>query len=134
MAFTLFACAATLFDFGRPVLAVLGWRTNLMPYGGWMPSMFYMFAIPGCAALLSSGTRRSRLGLVGMMGIAVLFGLYEWWADAGEPDFGNPYLIVSPYRPIWTVLVPLFWMGVLLSPRIKQYCSHTSTAQEARAC
>lgn len=39
----------------------------------------------------------------------------------------NPYLMVSEYQYIWTILIPAFWILVfLLSPNIKRFYETSS--------
>src|SRR5688572_8807160 len=46
-----------------------------------------------------------------LMGVQTVFGALGWWFDWGPTRHLNTWL--DSRRPIWTVLVPLFWLGAL---------------------
>jgi hypothetical protein len=94
----------------------------LLPFTGWSISnginfMTTFFAI----ALCITRNIKIRNVLLILLGINITFGLIEFLIPWGD-DFGNPYLIRSYWRPVWTMMIPAIWIIVLLSPRIKRYC------------
>jgi MFS family permease len=92
-------------------------------YTGWAASMPYLFGVIMGTFLCVHRTTRGRIWLLVYLAFSAVWGGLEFWSDFGERDFENPYLRLSPYRPIWTVAIPLVWLVVLLSPRVKRYCS-----------
>ncbi|SFI81678.1 hypothetical protein [Planctomicrobium piriforme] len=45
--------------------------------------------------------------------LAITSGIIGFAWHYGREDFGNPYLMVSPWKPVWTVVVPAFWLWML---------------------
>jgi hypothetical protein len=91
---------------------------------GWGASTGYMFSIYFVLFLILipvSHWRKIRLAIVSMLFISMVFGFYGLVRIHG-PDFGNPYLTVSPWQPLWTLVLPAVWIAVLFSPRIKNFC------------
>lgn len=83
-----------------------------IPIFGSLPGMHYgMVAIPLGFALFSGRWRQRRmLGLlILMLLMKAVLGVVES-RQVGRPDFANPYLAVSPWRPVWGVVVPLAWV------------------------
>jgi hypothetical protein len=62
-----------------------------------------------------------RLGIITPLVLQIVAGLCEIALIRGN-DFGNPYLTVSPWRPLWIVVLPVLWIAVLHSPRIAKFC------------
>jgi hypothetical protein len=60
-----------------------------------------------------------RLGIIAPLVLQIIFGLMMM-AMSSANNFGNPYLTVSPWRPVWTVIIPALWIVLLLSPRISR--------------
>jgi hypothetical protein len=50
-------------------------------------------------------------------------------AHSGAPG-SNPYLTVSPWRGVWVCGVPVLWIAVLHSPRVRRFCEPLETAGE----
>ena len=86
----------------------------LIPYVGWCPGNTYMFCALGAWQMLASPDHRqvTRLWLVGCLLIGCVVG-YSTYSNRGE-DFGNPYLRVSRWQPIWTMAIPAAWACLLL--------------------
>ena len=56
--------------------------------------------------------------------------LYDLFRFHGN-DYGNPYLTVSPWQPLWTLVLPAVWIAVLFSHRIKKFCDGRIEQQAA---
>jgi hypothetical protein len=115
----LFAVFATLVSAADLWLGLLGperIKAALIAYTGWVPSSTYLFAAIMGWLLVATGDRRRvmRLWLVVPLLIGVVSG-YRSYASRGE-DFGNPYLRVSGWQPVWTMLIPTAWAALLLLP------------------
>jgi len=115
----LFAVFATLVSAADLWLGLLGperIKAALIAYTGWVPSSTYLFAAIMAWLLVATGDRRRvmRLWLVVPLLIGVVSG-YRSYASRGE-DFGNPYLRVSRWQPVWTMLIPTVWAALLLLP------------------
>jgi len=110
--------------FAIPVCAADMWLTFVGPqtikaatvaFTGWNASMPYLFGLAFAFSLVFGRDHnfRLRLGIVGPLLVYVVFGVIEYALPRGQ-DFGNPYLQVSPWRPVWTVALPAIWSIVLL--------------------
>jgi hypothetical protein len=56
--------------------------------------------------------------------LQIAFGLYQFSQRHGE-TFGNPYLTISPWRLVWSVLIPCIWIALLHSPPMNRFCRQT---------
>lgn len=65
----------------------------------------------------NGGRYVERMLLVGAIFGVVNFFLHVWRKE----DFGNPYLMYSPWRPFIEIALPLFWVGVLRSPTMTRW-------------
>jgi hypothetical protein len=93
-------------------------KAMTVPFTGWSASMPYLFGLFFSFHLVFGPDRRfrHRLGMVAPLLIYMVSGLVEYALPRGQ-DFGNPYLQVSPWRPLWTIALPMFWsLLLLLSP------------------
>jgi hypothetical protein len=111
--------AITLVDWAVRDFELWPSSSVLRQYWGMSPAMTYTFCLIGAAMLLTYRKNRSRIALAAIMGIGAGWGLIE---SLGSGAASDP---ASPLRPIWTVIIPLVWIAVLLSPRVKRYCTGT---------
>ena len=97
------------------------WET-LVPFTGWSPAIGYMLGLYFTLALIYTKipAGRLRIGVLAPLALQILFG-WQAMGKAPTPNFGNPFLIVSPWRPVWTIALPAIWMVVMLSPRITRF-------------
>lgn len=114
LGFALFATLVSAADLWLTFLGPKRVKEVLIAYTGWSPGSTYLFGALMAWLLLATGDRRRvmRLWLVVPLLIGAVFG-YITFAGRGE-DFGNPYLRVSRWQPVWTVGVPLLWTALLL--------------------
>lgn len=108
VAFLVFVVCTAGFDF----LAPQSLRERVIPYTGWSLSSVYLFALFfAVVALIKRDGRMRRLVLMFpllQLGIGLLL-----WLGEGARESSNPYLQISLWRPLWTVLVPILWLGLL---------------------
>jgi hypothetical protein len=57
-----------------------------------------------------------------LLTVSILSGLISFIRSIGADTFNNPYLTVSTWQPIWTILIPAIWIAILLNPRMTRYC------------
>ncbi len=127
-AFAVFSLAATLIGFGLPMLCPNELLEAILPFTGWLPTSGYCFSLCSTAVLIfgerTADRRKARIIqrwlIVFLLSMDILFGFLSQKISGGN-DFGNPYLIVSPWRPIWTEVVPALWIAILLSPRVTKF-------------
>ncbi|TRX65906.1 hypothetical protein [Carboxylicivirga sp. M1479] len=94
---------------------------NLLPYTGWSPDSLYggipfvlifivqMFMNNGVH--FSKFVYYSRAFILMFLVIKLYSGLVDWITSPPELVLSdNPYLKFSPYRPLYTVLMPLVWI------------------------
>lgn len=94
-------------------------KAPTVAFTGWNPSMPYLFGLYFAFSLVFGRDRRFRLrlGLVAPLLVYLVFGVVQNALPRGE-DFGNPYLQVSPWRPLWTVALPALWILALTLPPV----------------
>jgi hypothetical protein len=119
-AYCCFAIVVTIFAMIR--LVVGSQMSEVVPYTGWSCPFYYSITIlfaafaaysPKCGHALHS-VRRFLL-------LFIVLGVVDFlWLFGGE-DFGNPYLQVSPCRPVFTVLLPFIWLLLLRSRTVSEY-------------
>jgi len=100
-------------------------KESIIPTTGWLFFMPYLVTSLTVASQLSgniiiSGRARSRYFNIGFLAFYMLIMTIEALITSGN-DYNNPYLMISPWRPVWTIVLPAIWILVLLSPRIKRY-------------
>jgi hypothetical protein len=89
-----------------------------------------MFTLFFAISPIITPQRKLIYGVVALLGLAVLFGAFDTFRhtlgpEAGGPDFGNPYLIYHPYRPIFTIVLPAFWLLLLLFPIMRKWIKNS---------
>ena len=96
----------------------------LVPVTGWVGSAPYIFAIGMWPGLLDRigprmdgpELRRHLKFSAGLLFFYAAFGAFMFARGGGGDETWNPWLRVSPWQPLWTVLVPAVWAAVLLRP------------------
>jgi hypothetical protein len=90
--------------------------------------MGYMFGLYFIFSLIYSRKKLNynisvRWGIVAPLFIQIYRGLQRQLLVDDGNSTTNPYLMVSEYQYIWTVLIPTFWVLVILfSPNINKFC------------
>ncbi len=134
-AFIYFCACVTLFSLLNMFLFPKEIKEAIIPITGWGTGSDYFF--PLIVALGAMFRNRDSIGfsmfyiLHFMLFSFILFGAYEFYTYTGGFE-GNPYLYHSPWRPFWTMGIPLFWMMVLLSPKVRSYLKFQSLGESAR--
>ena len=129
LAYAIFSVTVTFADWVVRPLASESFRSRLVPYTGWVASMFYAFTIFFAFALMYQQKKRNvmRFGITLQLLLSVLFGAYQFVHRPRE-TFGNPYLTISHWRLVWTMLIPSIWIALLHSPRMNRFCRETNQA------
>jgi peroxiredoxin len=93
---------------------------QIVPITGWGMSLAY--TMTGILAVFYCITRAHRMlyGMVAILLMHIVIGIVDALTPVGE-DFGNPWLMVSPWRPVWSILIPGLWMIVILHTLISRY-------------
>jgi hypothetical protein len=89
--------------------------------------MFYAFTIFFALALIYQSRNRSMVRFFGItlqLLLSIAFGACQFFWRARE-TFDNPYLTISPWRPVWTILIPCIWIAALYSPSVNRFCRQT---------
>lgn len=109
-------------------------KLAIYPYTGWLAGFNYIFIVISTLAVFSA--KRPISSLISFHKIFLLFlfvlaafGVFEMYTYTGEFE-GNPYLHHSPWRPVWTIAVPQFWILILLSPRVRNYLNRFHLPKE----
>ena len=118
-AYAIFSVMATLLGYGLPLIGPRRLWEALVPLVGWTPCLGYVFGLYFTFALIYTTFPRYRLllGVLAPLALQIAVGLSDL-AKPPTPNFGNPFLTVSPWRPVWSIVVPAVWITILLSPRI----------------
>jgi hypothetical protein len=98
-------------------------RDSWNQYLGRGQTHVYLFGGPAAMVLCRSRVPLARWMLIGFIGLWVVLSLFRFESHPQRPGETDPSRMVSPYQLIWTVGIPLLWMLVLLSPRVKRYCT-----------
>ncbi len=132
--YTIFAVAVTFADFVVTPLASDALQARLVPYTGWVASRFYAFTIFFAFALIYQPKGRSadRFTITGMLVLQVAAGAWRFSRPTAE-TFDNPYLTISPWRPVWTILIPCVWMALLYLPPMNRFCRKSCEPQGAES-
>jgi hypothetical protein len=120
-AFLVFALAVTAFDVLVVALATSGLsavrhlQERVVPYTGWVPSMCYAFSLYFGFSALQTGNARNRTSVLLFPAMQAAFGVVAWFGMGGARVSPNPYLRISPWRPLWTIALPLVWLALLVA-------------------
>jgi hypothetical protein len=106
----LILCAASLF-----------WKALgelLVPLTGWTGLFVYLWTVFFALHALYQPNRTTFLLVVRVLGMITAIEAchttyHAMMAWTGQPDFGNPYLIYHPARPLMTVVIPAAWATAL---------------------
>ena len=127
--FSLFSFSVFIFSIVVDNFCSNSFRESIIPYTGWNIDRAYSISWFFSFIIIFSSKKNNRLlmlyfGLIFQLFISIVFGFFDLHRINGE-NFGNPYLIVSSFRPIWTIIVPAFWILILITPRIRRFCKGT---------
>ena len=97
----------------------------IVPYTGWSGLTNYLFTLFFAASAIMTRDRKPIYGVAMLLGLFAIFGVigiywHTWGPDAGRPDFGNPYLVYHPWRPVFTVALPVAWLLLLISSTMRK--------------
>ena len=121
-AFAVFSVLVAILGTALPIFGPKHLWEAIVPFTGWTPALGYMFGLFFTFALIymKSPLWVLRFGIIAPLVLQIIFGLLMM-AMSPAKNFGNPYLTVSPWRPVWTVAIPALWIALLLSPRISRF-------------
>jgi peroxiredoxin len=127
LALIIFAILVTTIDYKLTFWGPISLKEQIVPITGWGMSSTY--TMTGIIAVFYCITRAHRMLYVmaAILLMHILVGIVEALMPVGE-DFGNPWLMVSPWRPVWSILIPGLWMIVVLRTLISR---HLTTAVSA---
>ena len=118
--YAVFAVVATLFQ-----TSLIFWKSSEVhlfvtsiagssPALGYMYGLFFVFS--SIYVTDEKQRKKLRFGIIAPLVLHIIFGLLSAFNHNG--DYSNAYHQVSPWQPLFTIVLPLFWIVVLLSPRI----------------
>jgi len=123
-AFIYFCLVVTLFSLLAQFVFPIDIKEAVIPVTGWLLGGLYLNGLLIGLAPMFRNEWSFRLTpfhiLHFFLFFSILLGAYDHYTYTGEFE-DNPYLYHSPWRPVWTMGVPVFWMAVLLSPKVKSY-------------
>jgi len=120
--FTTFSVIVTILGCVLPIFGPKQLWEAVVPFTGWTPGLGYMFGLFFTFALIymKSPPWGLRFGIIAPLALQIVFGLLVM-AKPSANNFGNPYLTVSPWQLVWTVVIPALWIAMLLSPRMNRF-------------
>jgi len=124
--FSIVVCVA---DMWLTFLGPESLKAKTVPFTGWGTSMPYLFGLFWVFYLIFGSDRRyiMRLALVAPLLIFIFMGVVQYAFPIGE-TFDNPYLRISPWRPVWTIVLPAIWIALLLvAPRFRNPAGRLSS-------
>jgi len=98
----------------------------ITPFVGWLPAMPYMFALYWALHLRWRPKPFAHLAAIGLLVLGAAFGAFDYLRHVGRETYGNPMLTASAWQPLWTVVLPLLWCGLLLTPKVLLFRRSTS--------
>ena len=128
-AFCLFATIVTILSI-LLLFANSNLRRSIVPITGLPFAIGYSFGLYFIYAVIFSSNKsirriKIRYGILMPLVLSILLGGFNL-LNYNTQNFGNPYLTISKWQPIWTILIPLFWIILLMSKRVTRFCLATS--------
>ncbi|MCX6231221.1 MAG: hypothetical protein NTZ33_06725 [Bacteroidetes bacterium] len=126
--FFFFSLLVSLIAFVIQIFCSKHFIESIIPITGWSLPISYPNCVIVCSALLFVPIKKNlifvRNILIFLLLINIVAEAYQF-LSLEKADFvnPNPYLRMSEWRPLWVFIIPSFWIFVLLSPRIKRYCT-----------
>ena len=99
-------------------------RDLVVPHVGWIGHFLYVYVLAMSVMLVTRPTNKLRLALVIFFVLLLLYGLYSLININDDQNHGNPYLTYGAFRPIWEIALPLFWIAVLSSKSVRNFCNN----------
>jgi high-affinity Fe2+/Pb2+ permease len=132
VAYAFFAVIVTVADFAVLPLTSKHLQEWLVPRTGWVASMFYAFTIFFTLDFIfrHEGRTRNRLTITGFLAFQVVIGLWDL-SRMQDENYGNPYLTISPWRSVWTIIIPSLWIIALYLPSMNRFCEQPEKSQDA---
>lgn len=104
-----------------------------IPYLGWSPQFIYLiivsiilFQTPLQNEESNSGNFKTiRYKVIALFVFYLIINFLDWYSKS--PEYGshsNPYLRYSVLRPIYTILIPLFWILIIGWPLLLHFYSN----------
>lgn len=126
--YLIFAVVASVLQLCLIVVGDL--NEKLVPLTGWEGLFRYSFTLFFALLAMSKPHRKSVGGITGLLAVFVALGCFDtyqhlWGYWAERDDFGNPYLMYHPARPVITVLLPGVWLVLLNSPSMRRWKNET---------
>lgn len=103
---------------------------KIIPVTGWSISSFYFnLFLFSFLVIIIKHPKIVWLKIIIILNllIEIVLNAYRFYSLDELPITQNPYLQISPFRPIWQVLLPIIWILLVLSPRISKFCKNRKT-------
>ena len=128
-AYLWFMIAVLIFELCRMATGTV--LSFTVPYTGWTIAFPYLFSVFFVFVTLR-GPRLGKQAAIKTVRIllvfAIVIGVVDFILGFGGDDFDNPYLRVSPLRPIFTIVVPGAWLLLINGKSVSSYCSAADTS------
>jgi peroxiredoxin len=120
IALIIFAILVTTVDYKLAFWGPISLREQIVPITGWGMSSAY--TMTGILAVYYCISRLHRMlySMAAILLMHIVLGIVDALMPVGE-DFGNPWLMVSPWRPVWSILIPGLWLIVVLHTLISRH-------------
>lgn len=133
IAYTVFALVVTLTYVAVVPSVSDQLRGRLIAYTGWSAATPYPITLIFVFVLIFQEQRRRYVRVFGIafpLAITIIFGAVDIF-QFGKPNYNNPYLTISPLRPIWTMLIPAAWIIILYLPNLNCFCDQPIENKDA---
>jgi Redoxin len=113
LAFTVFATLVTVIDYTLTFYGPLDLQERIVPFTGWSASGPYTYTIFFAVWYCIKREPRTLHPIAWVLLMYICVGIIRALEPARE-DFGNPWLTVSPWRPVWTIAIPTLWLAFII--------------------
>jgi hypothetical protein len=123
-AYLVFTIAYALLSIAAAFVRPLG--NVITPFTGWTGGINYLFTLYFAAATAGTSQRKLVYIVIGFLGFFALGGVFELAGHVVAPDPvrmkpGNSALYFHELRPVVTIVLPLAWIMLLLSPGMRKW-------------
>lgn len=123
LAYLAFAAFVSLGELTLVFLGPRDLREKVLPILGWSIAIPYMASIYFVREFCLRRDDRMRVAMIALLIVAIGLGFVDLFVQGVQRDSDNPYTQLTPWRFISEIVVPAFWILILMSRRVRHFAA-----------